>query len=32
MKPKVQKLIKIIIFAVLILANLWVWSHVFRGC
>ncbi len=32
MDPRVQKLVKFLIFAILILANLWVWSDIFGGC
>jgi hypothetical protein len=29
---KAQKFVKILIFAILILANVWVWSDIFGGC
>ena len=32
MHPSLQRLIKVIVFTILILANVWVWSDIFRGC
>ena len=32
MNPRVQKFVKVVIFAILLLANVWVWNGVVEGC